>query len=239
MAVGVGWHQWQQQPRFSSSYAAAPGQRLNATLPDGSDLAIDADTQARVTLYRDRREVRITEGQVMFSVAPDNDKPFHVLAGAARVTVVGTRFSVRYRSSGWEAGAVNVAVEQGRVRVVGSSATSDEGRREPAELTAGQGVAVSPGGVVGQVAAVSPGSIALWRKGLVRFENTALADALLELERYGPTRLVIRDPAVAAMSIGGSYQIDRPGDFARVLTQILPVQLAPGADGKTEIVRAR
>ena len=98
---------------------------------------------------------------------------------------------------------------------------------------------MSSSGVIGPVAAISPGSVALWRKGMVRFENATLADALLELERYAPTRLVIRDPAVAAMPIGGSYQIDRPGDFARVLPQILPVQLAAGADGKTEIVRAR
>ena len=239
IAVGVGWQHWQQQPTFSHNYAAARGQRLNATLPDGTELAIDADTQAEVTLYRDRREVRITEGQVMFSVAPHNAKPFHVLAGPARVTVVGTRFSVRYRSSGADAGAVNVDVEEGRVRVVGSSATGDEGARAPAELTAGQGVTVSSSGVIGPVAAISPGSVALWRKGMVRFENATLADALLELERYAPTRLVIRDPAVAAMPIGGSYQIDRPGDFARVVPQILPVQLAAGADGKTEIVRAR
>jgi transmembrane sensor len=239
LAVGVGWHQWQQQPTFSNSYAAARGQRLNATLPDGTDIALDVDTQATVTLYRDRREVRITEGQVMFSVVPDNARPFHVLAGPARVTVVGTRFSVRYRGSGADAGAVNVAVEEGRVRVAGSSATNDERIHAPAELTAGQGVAVSASGAVGQVVAVSPGSVALWRKGMVRFENTSLADALMELERYGPTHLVIRDPAVAAMSIGGSYQTDRPGDFARVLPQILPVQLAKGADGKAEIVRVR
>lgn len=239
LAVGVGWHQWQQQPTFANSYAAARGQHLNATLPDGTKLDFDADTQATVTLYRDRREVRITEGQVMFSVAPDPARPFHVLAGPARVTVVGTRFSVRYRHSGAEAGVVNVAVEAGRVRVAGLATTHDEGTRPATELTAGQGVAVSSSGVVGQVVAVSPGGIALWRKGMVRFENTSLADALLELERYRPTRLVIRDPAVAAMAIGGSYQTARPGDFARVLPQILPVQLVAGTDGKTEIVRAR
>src|SRR2546429_6224106 len=33
----------------------------------------------------------------------------------------------------------------------------------------------------------------LWRKGLIRFENTPLADALAELERYGPTGLVVHD----------------------------------------------
>lgn len=242
LAVGAGWRHWQQQPTFSSSYAAERGQRLNLTLPDGTEMAMDADTQAKVTLYRDRREVRLAEGQVMLSVAPDTEKPFHVLAGPAKVSVLGTRFSVRYRTSGADAGAANVAVEEGRVAVSGVSVARDgsaSAMAAMATLTAGQGVAVSPAGVIGEVTAVPPGSVALWRQGMVRFDNITLADALSELERYGPTRLAIRDPAVAGMRIGGSYRVDRPGDFARMLPKILPVQLSAASDGTIEIARAR
>jgi transmembrane sensor len=88
------------QPTFESSYVAQKGQQRLVTLPDGTELAMDTDTQAQVTMYRDRREVRIADGQIMFSVAADPKKPFHVLAGPARVTVLGTRFSVRYRNQG-------------------------------------------------------------------------------------------------------------------------------------------
>lgn len=199
LAVGVGWHRWQQQPTFTGSHLTPSGQAKTITLPDGTALSLDADTQAQVALYRDRREVRITQGQILFAVAPDSARPFHVLAGPARVTVVGTRFSVRYRATGMEAGSVQVAVQEGHVRVAGA-----QGAATPADLVAGQVLSVSPAGVLGPVAAVAPGSIALWRKGLVRFENTPLADALAELERYGTTGLVVHDPAVAALRIGGS-----------------------------------
>ena len=236
-AAGIGWHQW-MQPTFESSYVAQKGQQKLVTLPDGTELAMDADTQAQVTMYRDRREVRIADGQIMFSVAADLKKPFHVLAGPARVTVLGTRFSVRYRNQGADAGAVNVSVEKGRVQVASSYSSANAKADLPVELLAGQGLRVSSNGVLGQVAGVAPDSVALWRKGLVRFDNTALADALFELERYGSTGLEIRDPAVAAMTIGGSYQIDRPGEFARMLTQILPVKLISEPSGKTEIVSA-
>lgn len=241
VAVGVGWHQW-RQPTFTGSYAVERGQRSTVTLPDGSQLAIDADTQAQVTLYRDRREVRIAQGQIMFAVAPDSRKPFDVLAGPARVTVVGTRFSVRYRSTGMDAGAVKVAVEEGRVRVAGKPGdVADRSAASVAaiELSAGQSMTVSPDGAVGAVTAAAPGSVGLWRKGLLRFENTSLADALLELERYGPTGLVIRDPAVAAMTIGGSYPIGRPREFARMVAQVLPVRLVAGPGGETEIAGTR
>lgn len=113
-----------------------------------------------------------------------------------------------------------------------------QGAATPADLVAGQALSVSPAGVLGPVSAVAPGSIALWRKGLIRFENTPLADALAELERYGPTGLVVHDPAVAALRIGGTYQASRPAEFARMLAQILPVTLVAGPDGQTEIAAA-
>lgn len=233
LAVGMGWHPWEQQPTFTSSHQTPRGQTKTITLPDGTALSLDAETQAQVALFRDRREVRITQGQILFAVAPDSARPFHVLAGPARVTVGGTRFSVRYRATGMEAGSVQVAVQQGYVRVAGA-----QGAATPADLVAGQALSVSPTGTLGPMAAVAPGSIALWRKGLIRFENTPLADALVELERYGPTGLVVHDPAVAALRIDGTYQASRPAEFERMLAQILPVTLVAGPDGRTEIAAA-
>lgn len=238
LAVGVGWHQWQKQPTFTQTYTAARGNRLEVPLPDGSGLILDSDTQVQIALYRDRREVRLTEGQAMFSVAKDTARPFEVLAGAARVTVVGTRFSVRYLTQGASAGEVDVEVEEGHVKVVNTA--PETGARKvdtPADLMAGQSVHVSPSGTLSEVTSITPGSIALWRKGLIRFASTPLAEALREMERYGPTNLVIRDPDVAALAIGGSYQIGNPSAFARVLPQILPVRLVRRDNGMTEIIK--
>ncbi|WP_051174588.1 FecR family protein [Thauera phenylacetica] len=241
MAAGIAWYQW-TQPTFASTYAAKQGQRLDVPLPDGSHLTLDADTRLEVSLYRSRREVRMAHGQAMFTVAPDTAKPFDVLAGPARVTVVGTRFAVRYMKDGADAGTVNVAVEDGRVRVadVTIDARDQSSPLHPhsVELSAGQGVQVSLSGQMSQVSSISPASVAPWRQGLVRFTNTPLSDAVHELERYHATRLVIRDPEVAALRIGGSYQIGRPDMFAGVLPQILPVRLVALADGNTEVVKA-
>lgn len=238
LAAGIGLHQWTQQQGFSNTYVVEPGQRQTVTLPDGSALLFDSDTQAQVSLNAEHREVRITQGQIMFTVAPDSKKPFHVLAGPARVTVVGTRFAVQYHQAGMDAGTVKVAVEEGHVRVADLRGPKDSRSIAAVELTAGQGLSVQAAGGLGPVLALAPGSVALWRKGLVRFENTPLGDALQELERYGPTGLSIRDPAVAALPLGGSFPIGQPQEFARMLTQILPVKLVKGDAGKTEIAKA-
>lgn len=239
LAVGIGWYQWDRDWVFSTRYAVERGQSQTVALPDGSELVLDSETQAQVTFYRDRREVHLEAGQVMFAVAPARDRPFQVLAGPARVSVVGTRFSMRYRLTGMDADTVKVAVEEGQVRVADARNAQAGSAGAAVDLVAGQGVTVAANGHLGQVTALAPGSIGLWRKGLVRFENTPLGDALLELERYGPTGLVVRDPAVAALTIGGSFQLARPEEFARMVTQILPVKLVPGAAGKAEITLLR
>lgn len=237
VSTGIGWHLW-HQPTFTQKYATQQGQRINTTLPDGSDLVLDVKTQADVTLYRDRREVRLTEGQAMFTVAPDPAKPFRVLAGPASITVVGTRFSVRYATTGSKAGTVQVAVEEGRVSVDGVANPSQATGTE-ALLTAGQAIQVSAAGVVGEVAVLPVSSVAPWRKGQLRFNNARLSDVIEELERYGPTGLAVEDTEVAELRMGGSFEIARPSALAQVLPQILPVKLKLRSDGKQEVVSAR
>jgi transmembrane sensor len=229
----VGWHQW-RQPMYTHQYATDRGQRLDAALPDGSQMTLDASTHTSVALYRDRREVQLREGQAMFVVAPDADKPFHVVAGPARITVTGTRFSVRYTGVAGQPGAVEVAVEEGQINVQGAIRVQDGG--PAATLTAGQTVQVGAAGALGPVTAVPVGSVALWRKGLVRFSDTPLAEAIREMERYGPTGLVVRAPQIANLRIGGSFAIARPQDLAKVLPSILPVRLVPGPSGQQEVV---
>lgn len=256
----MGWDHWREQPTFEQTFATARGQQLSATLPDagadtgegalvqGSSLQLDTETRLETRLYRDRREVRLTDGQAMFTVKSDAARPFHVWAGALRITVVGTRFSVRHTPSGLGAGQTIVSVEEGRVRVAQANkngamvsdgaevlgASSSEGTAT-VELTAGQMVAADGTGHLGAVAAVPTGSIATWRDGRLSFDQTPLGQAIAEFERYGRTGLVVRDPAVAALPVGGSYSLKQWQRFAETLPQVLPVRLVRRG-GVTEVV---
>jgi transmembrane sensor len=232
----LGWQHWQSQPTFARQYAAGRGQRLNVELPDGSTLQLDTATRIEVLLYRHRREVRLLDGQAMFAVRHDAVSPFEVLAGATRITVVGTRFSVRHTQAGMEAGKTVVAVESGRVRVA-EALPAGQGR--PAvELVAGQGVSADGQGRLGATVALQPEGVGAWRKGRVSFNDTPLADALAEFERYGATGLFVRDPAVGALRLGGSFELHQVGAFAQALPHLLPVRLVRRG-ALTEIVAAR
>ncbi len=244
-AVGglLAWQHW-QEPLYSAQYASARGEQREVALPDGSTLRLDTQTRVEVAIYRHRREVRLPEGQAVFEVAPDAGKPFHVFAGPVRITVVGTRFSVRNTPAIEGDAAVRVAVEEGRVRVRGDRPLSAElvealtGTTAGVELGAGQQLAADPSGRPGPVGAVPPGGMAPWRDSRVSFNDTPLSQALAEFARYGDTRLAVRDPAVAALRITGTFDPRRVDGFARVLPRVLPVRLRE-RDGTIEIVSRR
>lgn len=234
----LGWNDYRGQPTFANDYATARGQRLNVDLPDGSKLQLDVATQAQVRLYRDRREVRLLEGQAMFAVHADSQQPFDVLAGAVRVTVVGTRFAVRHTRTGLDAGKTVVQVESGRVRVVRDTPSGESTANKalaPIELTAGQSVAADAAGQLQPVVSIPTGSVAAWRQGRISFSDTPLAEALAEMERYGDTGLVVSDPTVGALRLGGSFDLRQIGAFTQALPALLPVRLER-RNGQVEIV---
>ncbi len=238
----ISWSHWQAQPTFEQAYATARGQQLGISLPDGSPrgsvLHLDTDTRLDARLFRDHREVQLKDGQALFSVQSDASRPFHVLAGAVRITVVGTRFSVRHTVSGLDAGRTVVSVEEGRVKVQSPAQRPDaDATGAMIELTAGQEVVADASGHLGAVHAVPPDAIAAWRDGRVSFDQTPLAQAVAEFERYGSTGLVIRDPAVAAMRVGGSHDVRQFQRFVDSLPQVLPVQLV--RQGRETEVKAR
>ncbi len=244
-AAGCGylaWDHWQRQPVYSQSFATLRGQQRLVDLPDGSRLRLDTATRAEAVLYRHRREVRLPEGQAVFSIKGDPSRPFDVLAGPLRITVVGTRFSVRFTPGVSGQGGVRVAVEEGHVRVAslvrgrkGASLPPADEAPGAVELVAGQQVASDAAGELGQVSAISSAGMAPWRDNRVSFDDTPLGEALAEFERYGDTRLTVGDPAVAALRLTGTFDPHRLDSFIRALPQVLPVRLQE-QDGTTEIL---
>jgi transmembrane sensor len=243
-AVGgwTGWEHWQHRATYTQTFATARGEQTEVSLPDGSRMRLDTATRAEVKLYRQRREVRLLEGQALFTVQPHVAKPFDVLAGPLRITVIGTRFSVRHTASGLAEGGASVEVEEGQVRVAHiSGALSSKGYADAGtvELTASQAITADSHGRLGVVKLLAIGAGTAWREGRVVLDDTPLGQALAEFERYADTGLVLSDPDVAALRLNGSFDPRQFNAFKRALPQVLPVRLQLRSDGKTEIVQTR
>ncbi len=254
VAVGgggwMGWARWQRLPTFEQAFVTERGQQIVVTLPDdptqGSTLQLDTATRLDAQLFQDRREIRLQDGQALFSVHADTARPFHVWAGQLHIVVVGTRFSVRHTTSGLDAGRTVVAVQEGHVRVSRAAprgdprpddARSAATNSAPVELVAGEMLVGDDDGRLGPVTRVAPAAIASWRAGRISFDHTPLGQALAEFERYRSTGLVIRDPAVASLPVGGSYSLQQFGSFAESLPLVLPVRLVPRGEVSEIVLR--
>ena len=189
--------------------------------------------------------MRLLEGQAVFAVQSDAERPFSVLAGPLEVRVVGTRFAVRHTPGIDGADGTRVSVDEGRVRVARReraqdgawAAPSAASLREAVFLVAGQQLESDARGLLGPVAAVPGEGIAPWREHRLSFVDTPLGRALAELERYGPTGLVVNDPAVAALRLTGTFDPRDPRTLRRALPSALPVRLKE-AGAVAELVAA-
>ena len=223
--VGLGstaiWHLLQREAlRYQTTLATLRGRMLQRSLPDGSELTLDALSRIDVDFSADVRALRLHAGAAFFAVQRDAARPFVVHALGAKVTVLGTRFGVEIDGGD----NISVQVESGLVRV--------EAHGQTTELSAGQSLRVEPDNLVPTQVA-SPAS---WRKGELDFDNVPLGQALARVERYSPAPLRAT-PAVAHLPISGTVRVADARSWLASLPNVLPVRVQRQADGSIDIDR--
>ena len=188
------------------TFSTPVGGRQVLTLADGTQMELNTNTVLRVSLARDRRAIWLDKGEAYFQVTHDAARPFVIYANGRRITDLGTKFVVR---SG--AGKLEVALVEGRVRL---DAATDEPQAMTV-LTAGDDAVAS-----GNDTSVTREPIARvldklgWRRGVITFDHTTLADAAAEFNRYNATKIVIADPAAASITIDGTFPTNGVAAFA-------------------------
>jgi len=227
-AAGVGlWRLQAPQAVYGIRLATRRGERSRHALPDGSTLELNTGTAAEVALYEDRRVVALLQGEIMFAVSADAARPFIVEAGAGRVRVVGTRFSVRRDGQ-----AVAVAVESGTVEL----SSGRWWRRSAQLLTAGMGAGLAADG--GQTAArpVDVAALTAWRDGRLVFKDAPLAEVVREVNRYLAQPLRVGDGRLNALRVTASFRLDTPEALLASLPHVLPVEVRRLPDGAAALV---
>lgn len=208
----IAWMLWPDGIRRETRIGAVEA----VDLSDGSRVTMNTDTQIRIKVTDAERRVELQKGEAFFEVARDPGRPFVVAAGNQLVVAVGTKFSVR-RSDG-EAGELRVVVTEGRVRIArsGSVAATLAGT----EVGAGSIARSGTGGVRIDGTPERPvDEYVSWRAGYLLFRQTTLADAVAEFNRYNTTRLVIEDPSLADVRIGGNFRATNIEAFVRLLEE--------------------
>src|SRR5258706_2937836 len=232
-AVAVGTI-WLQQGGELQTLATAVGQQRNVTLADGSIVTLNTNTIVETDLRRRTREIYLRNGEAHFQVAHDRSRPFLVHAGDAVVRAVGTAFEVRVLTDQH----VDVMVDEGRVEVQapalppaspspgtnararGAAATTVRGLNAGERLsTASRDYAVTP------ITAQQLSSELAWREGAIIFDGEPLSEAITEIERYTDARIVVSDPEIARLRVGGRFRTGDMQEFFDALQTALPVSI--------------
>lgn len=193
-------------PVLSQTYAAKVGEQRTVLLADGSRLLLNTDTQVNVTLDAAERAVELVYGEALFDVAKDAQRPFRVYTHKGVVKAVGTVFSVRVRKAD-----IEVVVEEGTVELARGDLAAREARAAlpaVARLTSGKRAAFNEDKqVVSDIDAEAMDRRLSWRKGLLVFNSDPLAYVVDEVSRYTDVEIVISDPRILALPIGGNFKV--------------------------------
>jgi transmembrane sensor len=192
------------------TYVTEIGAREIVPLADGTQIELNSATTLRAAVKGQVREVWLDQGEVYFEVVHDPARPFVVHAGSRSLTDLGTKFSVRRNGD-----RVEVAVVSGRVQLDNEPVATSS---MPVTLVRGDIATVQ-----GTSTFVVPNSIEKvedllsWRHGLLIFDQSTLADAASEFNRYSRKKLVITDPTIAQMRISGRFESSNVDGFTRLL----------------------
>lgn len=205
----------------TQTFATGKGERQRVTLADGSVLDLNAETRLSVTFARDARQVALGEGEAIFDVAHDAERPFTVAAGTRTIRVVGTQFDVRSRD-----GRLSVTVASGRVEVRPVAGT--DGRTFL--LTPGQRLAIGSAGAEA-LSAVDPQEAFSWRAGRLVYRDAPLAEVVADLNRQYRDQIEVADPELGRLPVTGVIVLDDQPTVVARLSLMLPIRSVPSDRG--------
>jgi transmembrane sensor len=214
---------WYFSTDHANSYRTQIGAITTIPLSDGSKLTLNTDSLIHIDLTPSSRRIKLDRGEVFFDVSKDAARPFIVEVADKRVIAVGTQFSVRR-----DGDDIRVLVTEGRVRIerLGTLPAATQ-----TQLAAGAEARTEKAAIlVDQPEPTRVEQLLSWRAGYLLFRDTALADAVADFNRYSARKIVIGDPAIAGLRIGGNFRSGDTDAFIWLLQSGFPINVEQRSD---------
>jgi transmembrane sensor len=209
--------------RGPESYHTALGEQRSVILEDSSLVTLNTLSRVEVDFRRDRRVVRLVQGEALFKVAHDSKRPFEVIAGSTVIRAVGTRFNVNRRGE-----RTTVTVLEGRVVVQQRGPDLRrllQKRAAPMSVAAAERVIVTASemGALERVKNVAP--VTAWTQRRLVFDDRPIGEVADEFNRYNRLQVRIVDPALRREKITGVFDANDPESFLTFLSHIPDVRI--------------
>lgn len=186
------------------------GQRVNITLPDGTNVWLNARTsiQYPLSFNKEKRQVRLN-GEAYFEVTKDNKRPFVVQTDKFDVEVLGTKFNVEAYADKNE---FETTLMQGSVKV-----SSLENPSQTVVLAPDEKLFSREGALY--VVPVDDYSSYRWKEGLICFRNEPFQGIMKTFEKYYGITILIENKEVWKYFYTGKFRQTDGIDYALRILQ--------------------
>ncbi|OAL58026.1 protein fecR [Halomonas sp. ALS9] len=214
--IGLSW-QWTPLPQWDAywgaDYRTATGDITRIELEDGTQVWLSSASALDVDYDHQQRRLQLVAGEVLIMTGQDPERPFYVDTRSARLTPLGTRFSVRQRQTD-----ELLAVFEGAVAIQTHGDADHASQHQVVD--AGEQASYAVNGI-GELNPAD-GSRAAWANGVLLAENMSLKTFAAELSQHHRGRLEV-DPAVADLTLLGAFPLDDLERSLHMVETTLPV----------------
>jgi transmembrane sensor len=240
LVVGLaGWILWRDT--WYQVYQTRAGERRVITLSDGSQVALDSQSEVKVHYGADSRQLTLVTGQARFDVAHDVTRPFSVVARGQQVIATGTAFNVDLMGAD-----LLVTLIEGHVTVLPQASPAPAltkvlpfGSQAPLldriALDAGEQLVLSPAAKP-KITRVNIERTTAWEAGQLVFEDEPLKSVVARVSRYGPRKIVVAaEDSASELRISGVFREGDVDGFLSTVTSYLPLAAQQLEDGTVRV----
>ena len=217
---------WLIIPRSQEPFIAQTGAHEQQTfvLPDGTEVTMNIKSTLACAADFGKADRQITfDGEAVFHVAKDADKPFVINVGDYSVTVLGTVFNLSAYTTD---DAYTVTLLEGAVKV---KYAYDSVIMKPLDEVRFDKETESF-----ELQQVQIAKADTWINGRLEFDNIELGDLAHKLEREYDVQIAFADKAVKAEKVYISISIeDNFADVCAALETLLPIRISQENDHYT------
>ncbi len=200
------------------------GQRKRVVLPGGAMMELNTDSRASWRQSGQGLQVWLERGEIGLSV----DSPVtsvRLFAGGQNVQIQRGDFNARLRD-----GALELVVVGGECRLETTSAVAGGARGFP--VSAGQGILTAGTSIEPRALSSSEIEFATgWRNGELILNGQTLGAVVEEYNRYLDHKIVVADPDLMSLRLGGRFTSTDPADFLKALQSSFGVKVQTSSTG--------
>jgi transmembrane sensor len=188
----------------TAEYSTQRGDRYQGALPDNSGLVLNTDSAILLDFTDDTRAVYLNYGEVVFRINPRDPRPFLLHRGDITLTTPDAVFSVRTLTEN----AILLNVLSGSMFLRETLFDLFHPFELEATLIPKRSYNINEGHLdIVPFSQASADCLWAWERGELCLVNQPLQAAVEEVNRYTRRRLIIGDPSLNTLRVGGRFDI--------------------------------